>query len=375
MIRVALVAALAGSVIGAATVLAAGDSPPAVPIARSEAKASPTPTPPPERNARILKQVEDPKGGAPWAIRAYETDYRTRTGEPRTSTCYQLGRVHDGRVGWIDAEGTFTPTPVTGICMSAAQLHNIRAFAHRVTTVTGEAKPDETATWGIAEPGATELTLDREPSFAPGEAFLRVKPGDAPRIERTRVRFADGTVKDNDPFQGYPGERIVPGSQQVAAVTPDPAGGPPWALMTVRGERGSTCISGPGRLAGNHLGSIDPQFDILVIDPFELRANCKRKKPTRAFPMRLDTMIAGVQPDPEGRNQLRVIDGRIVFSGTVHPDVRTVTITTPRDVRTLVPTRAHAIIAVYAGLFPGGKATATARFDDGTEVTRSLYVE
>jgi hypothetical protein len=55
--------------------------------------------------------------------------------------------------------------------------------------------------------------------------------------------------------------------------------------------------------------------------------------------------------------------------------VVTVTIRTPRDVRTLVPSAKHAILAVYDGRFPGGKVTATARFKDGHEVTRTLYSE
>ena len=80
--------------------------------------------------------------------------------------------------------------------------------------------------------------------------------------------------------------------------------------------------------------------------------------------------------DPRGRIERRTQDTRLVFHGRVYPDVVSVTIRTPRDVRTLVPTSpAHAVLAVYDGLFPGGKVTATARFKDGREVTRSLYVE
>ena len=67
---------------------------------------------------------------------------------------------------------------------------------------------------------------------------------------------------------------------------------------------------------------------------------------------------------------------RTVFSDLVHSDVVSVTIRTPRDVRTLVPSaKAHAILAVYDGRFPGGRVTATARMKDGREVTRALYVE
>jgi hypothetical protein len=71
-----------------------------------------------------------------------------------------------------------------------------------------------------------------------------------------------------------------------------------------------------------------------------------------------------------------VLEGRLVYFGTVHPDVTSVTIVTPRDVRTLVPTKDfHAIVAVYDGPFPGGTATATAHFKDGRELTRTLHVE
>ena len=41
--------------------------------------------------------------------------------------------------------------------------------------------------------------------------------------------------------------------------------------------------------------------------------------------------------DPGGSVERRVDPARIVFDGTVHPDVQTVTIRTPRDVRTIVP--------------------------------------
>jgi hypothetical protein len=377
MIRVALVAALVGSALGAAGVLAAGENTPAVPVARTTAapSARATPSPLPERNARILEQVDDPKGGLPWAIRAFESGYRTRKGKPRTTTCYQLGRLRAATLGWVDAAGTFKAEPAGGQCASTAQLHLTGVLSQRVTTVTADARPNETVTWGIAEAGVTQLTFNDEPPVTPAPEFLNIKLGDAPLIERTRVEHRDGTTKDLDPFGTYPGERIVPGSQTVAAFAPDPAGGAPWAFMKLKGVNGSTCFGTPGRLVGSHLGTIDHDYDVLMIDPFELHANCRRTPPTRAYPMRLDALVGGAEPSADGRNQLRVIDGRIVYFGTVHPDVATVTITTPRDVRTLVPTKDHAIIAVYAGLFPGGKATATAHLKDGSEVTRALHVE
>jgi hypothetical protein len=103
-------------------------------------------------------------------------------------------------------------------------------------------------------------------------------------------------------------------------------------------------------------------------------SNCRRKPPTRAYPMRLTTLSSSIPAsDDRGRIERRTLEGRLVFHGQVHPDVATVTLRTPRDVRTLVPSEGF-VLAVYDGQFPGGEVTATARLRDGKEVTRSLYV-
>ena len=107
--------------------------------------------------------------------------------------------------------------------------------------------------------------------------------------------------------------------------------------------------------------------------------NCKRKPPTRAYPMRTDDARSAASPTPirRGRIERRVVEGRIVFSR--HGSTPTSSASrsrTPHDVRTLIPTpEHHAFVTVYDGQFPGGEATATARLKDGQEVTRSLYVE
>jgi hypothetical protein len=116
------------------------------------------------------------------------------------------------------------------------------------------------------------------------------------------------------------------------------------------------------------------------VDGISALHRCARpgRRPTRAYPMRITTSIvgAGFADAPRGRIERRVEASRVVFSGLVHRDVETVTIRTPRDVRTLVPSaEGHAILAVYEGRFPGGRVTATARLKGGKEVTRSLYVE
>jgi hypothetical protein len=67
------------------------------------------------------------------------------------------------------------------------------------------------------------------------------------------------------------------------------------------------------------------------------------------------------------RTARRTLPGGTVFNGTARADVKSVTIATPRDVRTLIPSRrAHAFLAVYDGTFPTGETVITTTFTDGT---------
>jgi hypothetical protein len=146
----------------------------------------------------------------------------------------------------------------------------------------------------------------------------------------------------------------------------------------MRGERGSTCATVREQPVGDAYAHVDDTLGVAFSTAFSTLGACRRReRPTRGFPMRLDTLVSGATPGGDGgRIERRILDGRIVFFGTVYPDVLSVTITTPHDVRTLVPTpKHHAILAVYAGRFPGGVATATARLKNGRTFTRRLHVE
>jgi hypothetical protein len=53
--------------------------------------------------------------------------------------------------------------------------------------------------------------------------------------------------------------------------------------------------------------------------------------------------------------------------------VREITIQTPRDVRTIVPSpRAHAFIVVYDGSFPAGNTDLRVTFSDGSHTVQHL---
>ena len=391
--RLAVAAALAGSAAGAAVVLADATTParPAVPAVKAVVPpAQPTPEPIEARDPRIVLETPDPKGAAPWVVRKFETTFTSRKGQKTPATCHELGRLQDGRFGWIGSEHTFKATqPGRGEnpidCPSPGVLDAVEAMIYRYATVTtppgGSPRPDRSITWGVAQPQIARITIPGEPPIVPRDGLFLVIGTDtlpAPAIKRTLER-ADGTRRHIDDFKrgGIRGELPVVETRKVAAIAPDPAGGRPWGLIVGRDKRGETCLTSPGQLVGDAYAHIDPRLGLAFADPFGAMFNCKRKPPTRAFPMRITTGISGTsETEPSGRVERRVVEGRIIFDGIVHPDVVSVTITTPHDVRTLIPDpEHHAIVTVYAGRFPGGEATATARFKDGRTVSRSLYVE
>jgi hypothetical protein len=345
-------------------------------------------TPPPieARKARIALEVADPAGGPAWAMRTYETTLRSKRGKATDAECYEIGRLQGDTFGWVDGHGAFKPTQPghyesPGDCPSPGVLEALGVNAGRLTAVTysptGLPLPGATVTWGTAEPDVRQVQFNDEAPLAVHGRFLDVRSGGDLMIARTTIERADGTRETRDAVdrRGYRGERNLPGTSRVAAVAPDPAGGRPWGILVSKGELGGRCFSSPGRLVGSHFAYVDARLDTLYGDFMEQFGNCSRKPPTARHPLRVDALVGGDALDSQGRIERRVIDGRIVYWGIVHPDVTSVTIVTPRDIRTLVPTRDHVFVAAYAGLFPGGRATAIAHLKDGREVRRSLHVE
>jgi hypothetical protein len=365
MIRLALLAGLLGSALGAGYVFADTPAPERIP-----AVATPTVSPAPHdaynlaatSAKRIVLQVSDPKGGAPWAARTY-------TGRDATETldCLDVGRIVDGRFGWLDTAGAFqASTPLT-ICDAPDLLEKIGAQASRTDTVDAHDMFSRSVTWGHAAPDVTAVAPGGEPAIpVAGGVFLTASATQQPAGPIGALVHADGrrTPLHAPPALPFRGERPIPGTRALGAVAPDPAGGLPWGLIVMRGDRGHSCAVLPGRLVGTQLGSLNG--DLFSPDPLEdLMAQCDSR-------LLLDTLIAAGELDSAGRIERRVLDGRTVLYGVLDPRVTSVTITTPSDVRTLVPTAQHGVLAVYQGTFPVGRLTATATYRDGHTVTRRL---
>jgi hypothetical protein len=85
----------------------------------------------------------------------------------------------------------------------------------------------------------------------------------------------------------------------------------------------------------------------------------------------MDVLVSSIHgTDPAGTQQLRRLDDRTVLHGRTTADVTAVTITTSRDIRTVVPDpRSHVVIAVYDGTFPREPFKITATLRDGSHRT------
>jgi hypothetical protein len=158
----------------------------------------------------------------------------------------------------------------------------------------------------------------------------------------------------------------------IEARAPDPNGGLPWALGAIPDRRGGWCLTQmPGRVVGETVGSID--FDTGRIWTLFGPARClERNVRGRAASVGYTfgggeiARMPGADPAP-GRIARRTLPGTTMVYGRARDDVASLTIATPRDVRTLVPSpRAHAFLAVYDGDFPTGEIVITAHFKDGT---------
>ena len=159
---------------------------------------------------------------------------------------------------------------------------------------------------------------------------------------------------------------------RIAARVPDPAGGAAWGILTAPSTRGGICFSSPGHLVGDRLAFVEPHLGIARPNLIVQELDCDdRRAPSGAHPLRLNVLASSVpDADPAGTGELRRLDDRTVLQGRTTADVREVTITTSRDIRTVVPDRrTHVFLAVYDGSFPGEPFKATARLRDGSRRT------
>jgi hypothetical protein len=383
IVHVAIAAALAGSAIGAAAVLADDHPAPKVP-ATAPAQATHDKRPPVKaRGITIDITAADPKGGPQWAIRRF-------TAAGPEGECAELGRIVNRTFGWIDGYGTFRTAragrhEAPDLCYEPAFLKRIGAQTLNTTTVVytpgRSPQPGHGVTWGLAAPDIGAIRPEGGPQLSVSKrgAFLHV--GDAPPnpYPKGEMIRRDGSVRRYDYGPEYPKTFVAPrpGTTRVAIEAPDPAGGQPWAILVADGPHGELCRSQEGRLLGNRLGVIDRPLDVFYPQFGEIVCPRKPRDPTPAYPLRITYGLwsVGFGDDSSGHVERRVLRGRVSISGQADPSVVSVTLRTPRDVRTLVPSRPdHLLLAVYEGSFPTGEVIATAHLKDGRDFTRRIVI-
>ncbi len=349
--------------------------------------------------ARLVQRRADPDGGPVWALRIADVAlvvpkaFRRRgtTGVVGHDRCVQAVRLVGGRPGWLDQRGTWRPVrfAYTGaplVCESRSQLVG-HATLDVFTTLRypgGEearARLVRGVAFGVLPAGSSGMprvagraaSVDRRSG-----AFLALA---APSLDRDQVRL-DVRARDGarvpSPAEQRPGAFQHP---RLVARAPDPAGGLPYAAFTaelrrpagVRPRSSTPCVGSGPRIVEGRMGGVDAALG--TFRPLETGGGggCGVRL-TRALPINLGW---GGGDDPQspandaGLVTRRLQPGRTSVYGTALAAVRTVTIATPRDVRTLVPSGpAHAFIAVYDGTFPSGELVVTAHLDDGKDVVQ-----
>jgi hypothetical protein len=350
-------------------------------------------------SVRLEARTRDPRGGPDWAVRVFRAARLTAKSARRRGVdpvigrnlCAQLGRIHRGRFGWIDGSATFRPAGFSQrgaptVCGSRRPDMGRRPMTSFEALISdpaaGEPRVYRTVLWGLAGPAARAATASLGGRHAATKlsgrgAFLVLGPGtlhaDAVKIQ---LRYAAGPpklvdlgLKDAPPNIGPRVKGRPVGTTVVEARAADPSGGLPWGVSATRSSGDGWCVTSPSRVVGDRLGQADPALDT-VREMFPSRYDCpgNRGTLTRARPLALASQYGGTSVASDAsRTVRRTLPGRTIFSGVTRSDVASITIATPRDVRTLVPTRrAHAFVAAYDGTFPTGEIVITSTFDDGT---------
>jgi hypothetical protein len=400
--RRVLVAVLAGTALGAGVAAAgARDDGPERPRPGAAAPAPRDPdgvrATPVRGTVRLEARTADPGGGPPWTVRTATID-RTVVGpegERRPfgrERCAQLGRLVGGRFGWIDADGRFaavTDVNEPGVPGTCERRSGRTALRHVVLVRAGATPtPVRSVVFGLAAPGARRVDL-RAP------VGRRVRPGAgggllvfaAPEVRasdvRAVVRRAGGSPEEVAPPRALrsagPDQPRLPLDDpdvRVEARAPDPSGGPDWLRLALPDGRGRWCVTDPSPALGDRPGTLDRRRGTFTDAELLVRCPHWPGGPTRRRPLVLfggaSTGVGGPggpPPDP-GRVELRTQPGRTIVEAFVREGAELVTIATPRDVRTLVPSpRASTVFAVYDGVFAFGEFRVTAEFDGGDAVT------
>jgi len=343
------------------------------------------------RTVRETLRAKDPAGGPEWALRSWQglPNPRANFGagyHPKRFICVQVGAVENhrlleprpGKAALRLSVGADSEAGVGG-CNAPSDLKRFGPLAEAVSYVDDpyaySPRPLRTVVWGMLRLDATHPVLlgagaPRALALDANHAFLAVLPGrywDAPlRISAV----IDGRTVTRSAVQSFPGPPATP-----QARAPDPNGGAPWGFAA-----GANSSTDYGRIVDGRFAVIEARNGSLHNGPDGWSGGggpALRKPP----PVRFDSNggpeegpfaeHATALPRPE--IERRTLPGRTIVTGVADADVVSVTLATPRDVRTLRPSGPqHVLIVVYDGQFFRGEIAATVELRDGHIVTEAV---
>ena len=365
---------------------------PQIPPYRAPLPASQAAPPPPDlplaSTLRETLRAKDPAGGPEWALRSWQGRPNPHANfgggyNPARFLCTQFGVIENHRLVEprpgseamqlsVGQEyglngGCNAPSDLTRyapMIEPVSYLADPYAYAPRPvrTVVAGMLRLDATRPMLVGAGAPRPLTLDSN------HTFLAVLPGrywDAPlRVSATiRGRTVVGSTSPT-----FPGA-AAPAAPQARA--PDPNGGAPWGFSA---GHGSTEY---GRIVEGRIAGIEERTGTLRNGPEGWSGGGSGPPLRKPPPVRFDTQGGGESnlpwqsgPPPSPEVERRTQPGRTIITGTADADVSSITLTTPRDVRTLRPSGpTHAFIVVYDGVFFRGALTASVELRDGHRIT------
>jgi hypothetical protein len=369
---------------------------PPVPAYRSPLPARQAEPAPPDipvlSTVRETLRAKDPAGGAEWALRSWQALPNPRADfgggfHPTRMLCTQVGMLEHGRLVEPRAgSGSLTLSVgqdygVGGGCNQPNDLARFGPSGEAVTYVNSPyayaPRPLRTVVSGLLALDATHPVLlgagaPRPLELDANHAFLAVLPGrDWDAQLRISVRIKDRTVIGS-PLEAFSGPAVLTKPQ---ARAPDPDGGAPWGFAAGPDES-----SAVGRIVDGRLATIEAHDGTLHDGPegWGSGGSGLRRKPE---PVRFETQGEAEQDLPADDSgtlsrpeiERRTLPGHTTITGTAEADVVSITLATPRDVRTLRPSGPrHAFLVVYDGQFFRGQITATIALSDGRTVTESV---
>jgi hypothetical protein len=352
-------------------------------------------------SSKLAVTLDDPAGGLPWVLRQFDADRvvveratRSLAGARRVgrSRCVQLGRLRGATVGWVYGDGRFRPVGTEYPLLQCTALKRQVAVGTMASTLglADVAAPTITGSvvWGYI-PGAKEATVSGAGS-ADGAAtvndgaFLRLGGADARGGAVTvsggakTLRIGRGRLPSAI-TRGLTFPTILAGSDALEAPAPDPSGGPHWAMQVAQTEQGVPCVAGPSRVVGDRAGGVDLRLALFTgggglssesCRPLEAKPNAERPCDIGWGGGNAEELEGQDDFLAQARTQRRLLAGRTMVSGQCGADVERVTLRTPRDVRTLVPSATgRAVLAVFDGDFVDGELVLTYRLRGGKSVT------